>query len=192
MSAGRWRLLGLVIVVAAALSALLWMQRERAGAVAREAPPKPAAPSHLGPVRAATPHVEPAAKLARLRTEIGADAISPIAAELNAPEGTIRRDLEIVDHVLTAWRTNFPREGNPVGDNDEITLALAGDNRLRFAFVSPAHRAINARGELCDRWGTPFRFHALSGTCMEIRSAGPDRRFGTADDVAFAPPENLP
>ncbi len=121
--------------------------------------------------------------LTRLAAEIPAEQVSPIASELNAPRGTIQRDLEIVAAVLEAWRTNFPREGNPVGENHEITQALAGDNSLQFAFLSPRHPAINDRGELCDRWGTPFRFHQLSGSVMELISAGPDRRFATDDDV---------
>jgi hypothetical protein len=40
---------------------------------------------------------------------------------------------------------------------------------------------------LCDRWGTPLRFHQLSGERMEIRSAGPDRKFGTPDDALWSP-----
>ena len=108
------------------------------------------------------------------------------ADALNAPGGTIRRDLEILQETFATWQTNFPRAGNPVGENSEITAALLGDNRLRFAFIRRDHPAINRDGELCDRWGTPFRFHQLSGEQMEIRSAGPDRKFGTADD-AFSP-----
>jgi hypothetical protein len=111
----------------------------------------------------------------------------PIAAQLNAADSTIRRDLEILDQVLEAWRTNFPREGNPVGENRDITLALTGTNRINFALIPPKHPAINAAGELCDRWGTPFRFHQLSGERMEIRSAGPDRRFATPDDAVWNP-----
>jgi len=78
------------------------------------------------------------------------------------------------------------------GHHVEITAALAGNNPVRFAFIPPGHRAINARGELVDRWGTPFRFHQLSGTQMEIRSAGPDRKFGTTDDAEFSPGSLFP
>lgn len=112
---------------------------------------------------------------------------SQIADELNAPGGTIQRDLSILEEVFATWLTNFPRLGNPVGENAEITAALTGGNSVRFAFVPRRHRAINSAGELCDRWGTPFRFHQLSGTQMEIRSAGPDRKFATADDAVLGP-----
>jgi hypothetical protein len=111
----------------------------------------------------------------------------PIAARLNAADSNIQRDLEILSQVFEAWRTNFPREGNPVGENAEITRALTGANRLEFALIPPKHPSINPAGELCDRWGTPFRFHQISGEEMEIRSAGPDRRFATGDDALWIP-----
>ena len=112
----------------------------------------------------------------------------PIAAPLNAPDSTIARDLDIVRQLFEAWLSNFPREGNPIGENAEITAALTGENRLGLALIPKGHRALNARGELCDRWGTPLRFHQLSGTQMEVRSAGPDRKFGTDDDAMLTPP----
>jgi hypothetical protein len=115
------------------------------------------------------------------------EADFPIAAPLNAPGSTITRDLDIVSQIFDAWQSNFPREGNPVGENAEITAALLGDNRLGLALIHQGHRAVNERGELCDRWGTPFRFHQLSGTQMEIFSAGPDRKFATADDAVWTP-----
>lgn len=111
----------------------------------------------------------------------------PLAAPLNAPNSTISRDLDTLQQILDAWRSNFPGEGNPVGENSDITAALTGKNRHGLALIPPRHAAINARGELCDRWGTPFRFHQLSGEKMEIRSAGPDRKFATADDAVWTP-----
>lgn len=111
----------------------------------------------------------------------------PIVAPLNRPDSTITRDLDTLSQVFDAWRTNFPREGNPVGENADITAALTGENPHGFALIPKNHPAINAEGELCDRWGTPFRFHQLSGERMEIRSAGPDRKFATADDAVWAP-----
>lgn len=154
-------------------------------------PPTASASSSLtapaDPAPAATPA---ASKIENRKSEIeipaaSAPAQSPIADDLNAPAGSLRRDLEILNELFGAFQTNFPRLGNPVGENVEITAALAGANPAQFVFISPRHRAINARGELCDRWGTPFRFHQVSGTQMEIRSAGPDRKFATADDAQF-------
>ena len=152
--------------------------------------------SHPTPDVAASPDTSRAAIDAKspttsrpLATANAADANSEshLADSLNAPGGNIRSDLEIVNQLLEAFRTNFLAAGNPVGDNAEITAALTGRNKLRTAFIPPRHVAINSRGELCDRWGTPFFFHQNSGTQMEIRSAGPDRKLWSTDDVVLTP-----
>src|SRR4051794_19760856 len=54
---------------------------------------------------------------------------SDLARELNAPSSDIRADLRVVSDVLEAFRSNFPRDGNPVGSNAEITAALTGKNK---------------------------------------------------------------
>lgn len=110
-----------------------------------------------------------------------------LAPDLNASGKTIMDDLKLVDGVFSVWQTNFLHTGNPVGTNAEITTALTGHNSLHTAFISPKNPAINRDGELCDRWGTPFFFHQLSGTKMEILSAGPDRKRGTPDDAILTP-----
>lgn len=73
--------------------------------------------------------------------------------------------------------------GNPVGTNPEITRQLQGENPKRINFLKPDGNRVNSNGELVDPWGTPYFFHQLSGTEMEIHSAGPDRRMWTADDL---------
>jgi len=39
-----------------------------------------------------------------------------------------------------------------------------------------------------DPWGTPCRLE-WRGDELTVRSAGPDRAFGTGDDVAYPPPD---
>ncbi len=111
---------------------------------------------------------------------------SHVADDLNSPRTDIHSDLRIVNDLLAQYRS-ATHGLNPVGENAEITAVLTGRNRLGFAFLPLDHPAIDAQGELCDRWGTPFFFHALSGTQMEIRSAGPDRKLWTDDDVVLTP-----
>jgi hypothetical protein len=112
---------------------------------------------------------------------------STLADSLNSPASDVLADLRLVSSIVETFRSNFLQTGNPVGTNAEITAALTGRNRLRLALIPGDHSAINSEGELCDRWGTPFFFHAESATRMEIRSAGPDRKMWTADDVALTP-----
>ena len=169
----------LILAVLAAFLAWFFWPRLGATKGGITVPDRTASPS--APAQPGTPNSKPGT------APPPADGASPIAEKLNAPSGTIRHDLEMLNEVFAAWQTNFPHDGNPIGENAEITAALEGQNKLRFAFISPQNPAINARGELCDRWGTPFFFHALSGTQMEIRSAGPDKKMWTADDVASSP-----
>ncbi len=71
----------------------------------------------------------------------------------------------------------------PLGFNEEITRALTGRNPLELAFIPSTHPAINARGLLCDRWGTPFHFHPVANDRIDVRSAGADRKLFTTDDA---------
>ncbi len=112
---------------------------------------------------------------------------SPLADALNSPATDIRADLRVVSDIVETFRTNFPKDGNPVGTNAEITAVLVGKNKLRLSLIPSDHSAINKAGELCDRWGTPFFFHAESATRMEIRSAGPDKKMWSDDDAVFVP-----
>ncbi len=116
-----------------------------------------------------------------------ASEASDLAKDLNSPTTDIRADLRLVASVVETFRTNFLQTGNPVGSNPDITAALTGQNKLRLALLAPNHPAINRAGELCDRWGTPFFFHAESATKMEIRSAGPDKKMWSEDDVVLSP-----
>ena len=196
------------ILAAAALilaAALCWFFWPRQRALPPAAVPAPAVRSAPAKNSAPPPSASAAALAAIVRSAATAPAsataagppllpenppvafVSPIAADLNAPGGAVARDLELLARVFDDWRTNHPREGNPVGENAMITATLTSPDDRGVVHLARDHRAINADGELCDRWGTPFLFHQLSGDKMEIRSAGPDRKFGTADDAVRTP-----
>ncbi len=164
----RRALVALAVALLALLAWRLWPRDEspaRApGAAAAADPARPA------PLPAAPAPPEPR---------------STLADSLNAPGATIQADLRVVGGLVDAYRSNFHE--NPVGTNAEITAALMGRNRLGLALLPPDHPAVNPRGELCDRWGRPFFFHQLSGTRLELRSAGPDRQLWTGDDVVLTP-----
>ena len=172
--------LGLVAVVAL----LVWWLRP--GPLVDRASPEPLAAGATQAKNTSTPG--PQAPLAPPATLADGSPIpTSVALDLNSPRFDITHDLNLVDALFTNWRLNFPRTGHPFGENSEITAALTGDNALNLPLIPRSHPAINSLGELCDRWGTPFRFHALAGDRMELRSAGPDRKFGTADDAVLTP-----
>jgi hypothetical protein len=125
--------------------------------VVREIPPEPA----VTPV----PPPPPANDLSKLTAE----ELQRVRDAIDNLELTLR------DHAVALG-------GNPTGTNAEITAALLGDNAKQLKLEIPAGSAVNAAGELCDPWGTPWFFHQLSGTKMEVRSAGPDRELYSDDD----------
>lgn len=115
----------------------------------------------------------------------------PISAEserLLDSQASARDDMEVMTVLVGEYRRLLG--GNPVGDNDEITAALAGKNAKQLALLpSKVLERVAPQGQLLDRWGMPYFFHARSGTSMEIISAGPDGMLHTADDLHGGDPE---
>ena len=70
-------------------------------------------------------------------------------------------------------------------DNAQFLNALRGRNPAALGIFPLAHPRLDSTGQLLDRWGTPYFFHALSRDHIQIRSAGPDRSFYTEDDVVY-------
>jgi Type II secretion system (T2SS), protein G len=90
-------------------------------------------------------------------------------------------DLDKVGLMLRDYRSRMGE--NPFGTNAEIMKAVMGGNPKQARLGPPEGQTLNAEGELVDRWGTPYFFHQMSKSDMEIRSAGPDRKMWTEDDV---------
>jgi hypothetical protein len=175
-----------------ALAAILFFGALAVWLILRPTPPP--ATVATAPARAQPPISPPTAPPAPPPAAVADGSALPVsvALELNSPRFDVTHDLVLLNDLFNDWRVNFPHGGNPWGDNAEITAALTGDNPLRLPLLPHNHPAVSANGELCDRWGTPFRFHALAGDRMELRSAGPDKKFGTADDALLTPPSPIP
>jgi type II secretory pathway pseudopilin PulG len=73
----------------------------------------------------------------------------------------------------------------PVGnDNATFVRAIEGDNArgLVFIYLKPTDK--NSQGEMLDAWKTPLHVNGDAYGKIHIRSAGPDKVFGTADDIS--------
>jgi hypothetical protein len=91
-------------------------------------------------------------------------------------------DVQTVVMLLEEYRRAFG--AMPVGEsNREIVRRMQGENPLGIAVLPGTHPSISAKGELLDRWGTPYRFHPESAWVTTVRSAGPDRKMWSSDDV---------
>lgn len=121
-----------------------------------------------------------------------ARAGSPLAAKLNAPEGSAAQDVEIVRQLIHQYLTALQRNaGPPIGDDRDLVRVLTGRNPLHLTVIPATNPAISPQGRLLDRFGTPFLIHPLSSRSFQVRSAGPDRKLFTPDDVVI-PADNPP
>ena len=104
--------------------------------------------------------------------------------DLNSPESEAESDLQLLRKTISVYRQIFRQ--NPIaGENREVVEALSGKNPYRLIFIASDHPAVDDEGALIDRWGSPFRFHPISGSLMEFSSCGPDTIFGTSDDITL-------
>lgn len=71
----------------------------------------------------------------------------------------------------------------PQGTTAEILRKLEGNNAKKIAYLDLASQERTPDGGWLDPQGTPYSI-TTTGTNLEVRSAGPDRKFGTADDIA--------
>lgn len=111
-------------------------------------------------------------------------AARPLPPESLAPPPsgkTPESEVQRIQGTVRKFRAAFGE--NPVGSNPEITRALAGKNPTGAKFLASESITLNNAGELLDLFGTPYFFHPVSGSIMEIRSAGPDKKLFTPDDI---------
>ncbi len=161
--------------------------------ILRPATPAPASAASASPIDHATTSA-PASPSATPRTD-PRTAGSPLAAELNAPGGRPERDVQVLHEILRQYlRLLHSRVGLPIGNDTDLLRALTGRNPMKLVFLPPTHPAVGADARLRDRWGTPYFIHPRGNAAFEIRSAGPDHRLFTDDDLvanpapALAPP----
>ena len=132
----------------------------------------------------ARPRTPPPAPTATDPAQITMMPIAQTAEELHNPNMDPQEDLHIIEGLLEFYRRVY--QENPVaGVNEEVVDALTGGNDKGIGLIPKDHPAINEKGQLVDRWGTPYVFHAASGTHMQLLSAGPDKKVGTPDDLAI-------
>lgn len=162
-------------------------------ALAPEEPAPPVVAKKTKPIR---PPADPLPPVIAPRVSAPPDPMSidpeiqKMADDLSAKVHSPARDLELVDEFLDLYRRVF-QQGNPIGLNEDITAVLTGRN-ARNGILFPPGSPLIVKGQLVDRWGTPYWFHPNSSYQMEIRSAGPDKNLFTQDDVVKNPgPDNM-
>lgn len=69
--------------------------------------------------------------------------------------------------------------------NEDLVLFLHGRNSHRAPFLASDAPALNGQGQLVDRWDSPIIVHPVSQNLLELRSAGPDKKPYTEDDLTW-------
>jgi hypothetical protein len=167
------------LLVAIIGGALIWNQNRTPDPAPTQQTPRP--------LPKVTPPPPPATAMPAVALPVPATTPSTAAVvipgSVNETPATIEDIIEDLSAVDSAIRNFQAVHGeNPIGSNTEITGALLGNNLKQIKLEVPAGSHVNGEGQMCDRWGTPYFFHQVSKTEMEIRSAGPDRRMWTGDD----------
>lgn len=93
-------------------------------------------------------------------------------------------DLTLLAHLMDNFTLLVKSASDrPLSANEDWAAMFRGLNPAHERFLPDHHIALNARGQLVDRWKNPLFFHALGGRKFEIRSAGPDGKLWTEDDI---------
>ncbi len=100
------------------------------------------------------------------------------------PTQPAKDDLVLLAQALSSFLLiNKQSADRPLSANEEWSAALLGRRPGTEAWLSDQSRAFDSQQRLIDRWQTPLHFHALGNKQWEIRSAGPDRKLWTEDDL---------
>jgi hypothetical protein len=97
-----------------------------------------------------------------------------------SPENDLTLLSRLMENSLLLLKSAANR---PLSANEDWADLFRGKNGAREEFLPAQHVALNDQGQLVDRWQTPLFFHALGGGRYEIRSAGPDGKLWTEDDL---------
>lgn len=159
-------------ILAAILVVIIWLASR---------PGKPPSPTPPPPLSSTAP-LPKVPDLLETRT---ATPENPIESweRLLARDGSPEEDRDALADLVTNYLQAHPDSRRPpLGANDEITRALTDKQALGNAALPADHPGIIDR-QLVDRWGSPWHFHQQSADHIEVRSAGPDRRLFTPDDI---------
>ncbi len=100
------------------------------------------------------------------------------------PKLTPQSDIVLLAHAISNFLIIAKQATDrPLSANEEWSAALRGKRPGIQPWISESSPVLDRGNHLIDRWGIPLHFHALGGKQWEIRSAGPDHKLWTADDL---------
>ncbi|MEO8615261.1 MAG: hypothetical protein ABI600_08985 [Luteolibacter sp.] len=171
-----WMRAGLAALLVASLLFVAWKLL---------APPAPLRPSaHQEVVPPGIIVTETSSSAPPAHSAVGRAPGDSMLADYANPALPPQNDLSLIAHSISSFLIVAKQATDrPLSANEEWSAALRGKRPGFEPWISERSPALNQQGRLIDRWGTPLFFHALGGKRWEIRSAGPDRRLWTGDDL---------
>ena len=165
----RWKWIALSAVLITLVGIFIWGDTEDAST--RASSPEPQVTSRPPPPAPAPPTASES-----LLAGFGDPATEPID------------DLRKIHHVIGGYFSVIKDSSrNPIGGNADLAAALKGENPNREKFLRADHPIFSADGLLIDRWGTPLVVHPEGWRQIGLRSAGPDKKPYTEDDLIILP-----
>jgi hypothetical protein len=104
----------------------------------------------------------------------------------NVPRAAFRAKVSnTLIQVQTACLAYYTEYGSrpEAKDNAHLVKILEGDNARKIQFLALKSSDMNSNGAMIDPWGTPYQINVDSDSEIHVTSAGPDKIFGTADDI---------
>ena len=133
----------------------------------------PVIPTAAGIISTNTPATKPAALL-------GETILRGYATAASTPENDLKLMAQLMDNFTLLIKSSAKLS---MSANEDWAAAFRGLNPARERFLPDDHIALNAQHQLLDRWQTPLFFHALGNHRFDLRSAGPDKKMWTGDDL---------
>jgi hypothetical protein len=177
----RVRVLGPLLLFAAGVGALWWLARS--GEPGSEPVLDSISAGHSAPAYAFASGEPP-----RLLPPHEGTAERPVLAweRLLAEDGSPGEDLAALGDLVEGYlHSGLGDARRSIGFNEDLAAALTDVHALGEAALPAGHPALRD-GRVIDRWGTPWQVHPVAGDLLQLRSAGPDQRLYTADDVVEA------
>lgn len=100
-----------------------------------------------------------------------------------AKETSTQDDVKTVSLMLESAFLMMKDQIPSFSGNQELVIILQGKNPSGMKFLSSSFPYIDQEGQLLDRWRKPLFFHRISGSSIDVRSAGPDGIMWNGDDV---------
>lgn len=173
----RWRILAAILFLTGSIT-LVW-QRSR---------PASAPVSSAGPI-VQTDSIPPGIIVTESSPVVPppGEPLAPgdrLLAEYGNPSCPPENDLVLLARAISSFLLIDKQAADrPLSANEEWSAALRGKRPGTEPWFSEKSPVFDPAKRVIDRWQTPLFFHALGDKQWEIRSAGPDRKPWTPDDL---------